>query len=152
MERFEETMEDGFYVDMERIASSIRDSEVLCVYFPMLRKTLLVDFRSIPEDPPIIRLVPMARNPEERMRYLRRMRPSLPRPHVVGVIAWPRLVGSLLRMGVFDQIKDRLNKLGDELASSIYEKAMRELQQLERAELAAVVRGDNYHTVWARKN
>jgi hypothetical protein len=64
---------------------------------------------------------------------------------------WPRRVDSLARLGVFQQILARVASLGYPAAVRACEDVLAELLRVERAELVAVIRGDNYHTVWARK-
>jgi hypothetical protein len=138
-------------IDLERIAQSIATAEVVCLFFPMLRKTLVLDLRSTAAEPPIIRVTAMARGPEDRIRQLRRMRPTLPRPSQVALVMWPRRVDSLVRLGVFEQILARVASGGHPAAVRACDEALVELRQIERAELLAVIHGDSYHTVWARR-
>ena len=143
-------MDMDFPVDVEEISRIIDGTEVMTVFMPMLRKTLLLDLRCTSETPPFIRVVAMARGPEERIRFLRRVRPSFPRPENITIIPWPKFVDSIVRLGVFDRILQRVAATGYPSAVQECHQALQELRQLERAELAAVIRGENYHTVWAR--
>ena len=73
-------MEGDFSLDLDEALKNIEIAEVISVYFPMLRKSLLVDIRTSFEETPIIRIVPMASSVEERSRSLKKMRPSLDSP------------------------------------------------------------------------
>ena len=144
-------MDMDFPVDLAEYGRRIEDAEVLSVYFPMLGKTLLLDLRYTADIPPFIRVVSSARGPEERLRYLRRTRPGLPRPTDLTAMFWPRFVHSLVRLGVFERMLERAAATGHPSAVQACREALRELQQLERAELASVISGEHYHTVWARR-
>jgi len=138
-------------IDLERIGHSIASAEVVCIFFPIVRKTWVLDLRASDSEAPIIRLTAAARGPEDRVRQLRRWRPAQPRPAQISVVMWPRRVDSLVRLGVLPQILARVASSGYPAAVRACEDVLGELLRLERAELVAVIRGDNYHTVWARK-
>ena len=144
-------MDNDFGVDLDEVARRVATAEVLTVAFPMLRRALVMDLRPSAEEPPLVRVVPMARGPEERVRYLRRARPSLPRPDEITIILWPKLVRSLERLGVLAQLLERAASTGHLGAVQSCRDAWQELQQMERMELAAAIRGENYHTVWASR-
>jgi len=142
-------MDNDFGVDLEEIRRRIESAEVLTVAFPMLRQALVLDLRPSLEEPPLVRIAPMARGPEERIRYLRHARPSLPRPTELTIILWPKLVRSLERLGVLDQLLERVAGAGNSATVQSCQNAWQELQRLESKESAAAIRGDNYHTLWA---
>ena len=144
-------MDNDFGVDLGEVGRRVAAAEVLTVAFPMLGRALVMDLRPSAEEPPLVRVVPMARGPEERIRYLRRARPSLPRPDEITIILWPKLVRSLERLGVLDQLLERAAATGHPDAVQSCRDAWQELLQMERMELAAAVRGENYHTVWASR-
>lgn len=117
----------------------------------MLRKALVVDLRVNAMAQPLIKVVRQVHSPKQRLRYLRRIRPDFPRPKQLSTIFWPRFVGSLVRVGLFDGILERVAATGCVQAVETCRSALNELLQMERAEVAAVVRGGTYHTVWTRK-
>ena len=130
-------MDMDFPVDLAEYGRRIEDAEVLSVYFPMLGKTLLLDLRYTADIPPFIRVVSSARGPEERLRYLRRTRPGLPRPTDLTAMfcrgsstAWSVWASS---SGCWSARPPR----GHPSAVQACREALRELQQLERAELAS---------------
>src|SRR3989304_1332119 len=72
-------MDSDFRIDIGEVHRAIALGEIIALYFPLLRKTLLMDTRTTPLDGPMIKVVPMASSAEERFRELGRMRPRLPR-------------------------------------------------------------------------
>ena len=48
-------------MDLQEVFKQIESAEVICFHFPYLRKTLIVDPRADIEDPPLVKLVDMAK-------------------------------------------------------------------------------------------
>jgi len=144
-------MNGDFRLDISEIVRNIQSAEVLCLYFPLLRKTLLVDMRTDVEDPPVVKLLPMAGSVEERLRSIRKLRPRFPQPEKVAIIPWPKYVDSLVRLGVWDKVVERCAASGDKAAVRSCAAVLDELRSLEKAELLAVITGDQYHTIWSSK-
>lgn len=140
--------DNNFRVDPDEILRNVATAEVICLHFPLFRKTLVIDTRSEREDPPLLRLVPMAKSVEERFRSLKRLRPRFPQPEKVTIIPWPSYVDSLVRMGVWDRVTQRLAQAGHPDADRACDAVLAKLRVLERAELAAAVTGKEYHTIW----
>ena len=143
-------MEGDFSLDLDEALKNIEIAEVISVYFPMLRKSLLVDIRTSLEVTPIIRIVPMALSVEERSRSLKKMRPSLDRPQSITVLPWPKYINSLVDLGIWDMILNRLVDSGDSKLLKRSKLILEELYDLELKELATVISGDSYHTIWSR--
>ena len=141
-------MNSEYRMDMNEIATNIQAAEVVCFYFPLLRKTLVVDLRTGVEEPPIVRLMPMAGSIDERLSSLRKLRPRLPQPEKVAILPWPKYVDSLVRLGIWDLLITRCADTGDKKSVESCNDALGELRSLEKAELAAVITGDQYHTIW----
>ena len=143
-------MEGNFLFDLNEVIRSVKGAEVLSVFFPALRRSLIVDTRFDADNGPLVRLMPMARSPQDRMRSIRRMRPAFPRPRNLTLVPWQRFVSSLVSSGVWASVLDRVRESGDAEALAECEKALAELVELEREETAAAIRGDNHHTLWSR--
>ena len=143
-------MEGDFSLDLDEALKNIEIAEVISVYFPMLRKSLLDDIRTSFEETPIIRIVPMALSVEERSRSLKKMRPSLDRPQSITVLPWPKYINSLVDLGIWDMILNRLVDSGDSKLLKRSKLILEELYDLELKELATVISGDSYHTIWSR--
>lgn len=95
-----------------------------------------------------MKILPMVNSIEERLRSIRRLRPHLLPLENITVLPWLRSVDSLVRLGVWDRIVQRLVDSGykDTVKSCI--QALQDLRLLEREEMTAVVKGDNYRTIW----
>ncbi len=77
------------------------------------------------------------------------MRSGFPRIESLTVIPWPRYVDSLVSLGVWDRIVARLAASGHDDAAGACDEVLLELRRLEKAELAAVLSGATYHTIWS---
>lgn len=142
-------MEGNFLFDIRDVIQNIERAEVMSVFFPTFRRALIVDTRYKDDVGPMVRLMPMARSPQDRMRSIRRIRSEFPRPTNLTLVPWQRYISSLISSGVWDKIIARLEESGDEGALIACDEALEELRQLESAELTAAITGDNYHTLWS---
>ena len=144
-------MDGDFELDVEEILTDMKDAEVLSIFFPMFRKSLVLDFRTTDHSGPMVKIMPMVASPQERMRAIRRLRPGFPRRHSLSIIAWPRYVGSLESHGIWQQLIDLLKQSGHKQPVAYMSQALNELKRQEKAELARVVMGDNYRTIWTNQ-
>ena len=143
-------MDGDFRFDPDEIASGIESAQVISIFFPLLRKTLLLDTRQDIEDGPMVKVVPMVDSLEERCRALKRLRPRLPRliPEDVKFIPWPKYVSSLKRLGLWDKIVQRVAATGSKDAVGKCNLCYQTLVDLDGVEIAAVIKGENYYTLW----
>ena len=63
-------MDNVFDTYHERIIEAIRGGDVVCIFFPRLGKTLILDLRSSIETPPAIMIDNMVSNARERLESL----------------------------------------------------------------------------------
>jgi hypothetical protein len=143
-------IDGGYDIDIEAVTQNIDEAAVVSLHFPMLRRTLLIDTRSGPEEAPLVCVVTMVNNSQERFESLRRLRPNLPRPESFTMIPWPRSVGSLEWTGVWDRITARLQECGGAEVLIDARRCLRELRSLELNELRHAITGSEYRTVWGR--
>jgi hypothetical protein len=125
--------------------------DVIALYFPILRKTLLMDLRANDVDGPMIRVVPMANTPEERFQSLLKMRPRFGRPESITIIPWPKYVRSLVDLGIWDHIVRRYADTGSAQSVRDCDRCFAELLKLERDELRRAITGENYETIWGTR-
>lgn len=145
-------MVDGdFDLDFNEIHRAVTGAEVLSIFFPLVRKSLIIDTRCSVREGPMVRLAPQAGSLEERYRSIHRMRPKFPRPENLVAFPWPRYVSSLVQSGAVECIRSRLKQSGYSHPLLALDKAIEEVRRLERLELAAAVLGERYHTIWARR-
>jgi len=138
-------------MDVDEINRHIDTAEVMGIYFPLIRKTLLLDTRSDAVDGPMIRVLPMANSMDERFRSLRRLRPRFPRPESITLIPWPKYVSSLKRLGIWDRVVQRFVNTGDMDAVRACEEAFNELAELEKHEIISAVKGERYTAIWEKE-
>ncbi len=143
-------MEQDFSIDLDDVREELEAADVIALYFPLLRRTLLVDTRSSALDPPLARVVPMARSVEERVEAVRRLRPRFGHPEALALLAWPRRVAGTKAAGLWQLLADRLAAAGEAQAELVLERCYRELLSAERAEFQRAVRGEGYRTLWQR--
>ncbi len=126
-------------------------AEVVAIYFPMLRKTLLIDVRTNEIDGPMIRVVPMAKTPEERFQSLLKMRPRFGKPDSITIIPWPKFVHSLIDLGIWDHIVRRYAELGSPRMVRECERCYEQLAKFEAEEVHRALTGENYETIWGKR-
>ena len=68
------------------------------------------------------------------------------------VITWPRYVDSLVELGIWERILDRMGAPSRPDVAAACNEVQEELRRLEKGELAGVVIGENYHTIWSAQN
>ncbi|HJM75630.1 MAG TPA: hypothetical protein QGI71_07195 [Dehalococcoidia bacterium] len=138
----------GFEIDIEAVHQNVQEAEVVALYFPMLRKTLLVDTRSNDNVDPMVCVVDMVQNAGERFRSLRKLRPQLPRPQSITLIPWVLRVDSLRQTGVWADLTTRLHDNGECMESAAH--CLDQLDGLEQHELQQALTGKNHRTLWGR--
>jgi hypothetical protein len=142
-------MNDDFHLDLSDVERDILAAEVLCVYFPLLRKTLLVDSRFDLKNAPLVRILPMAKDFDERIRTIQKLRPSFPPPKNIVVVPWNKYPDSLVALGVWDAIRRRCESTGYDRALEDLDGALSALKMLQEKEVLAAVRGEGqYETLW----
>jgi len=142
-------MEGNFLFEIDEVLRNVQEAEVMSIFFPSFRKALIIDTRSNTDDGPMVRLMPMASSPQDRVRSIRKLRPGFPRLQNLTLIPWQRYVDSLVNLGVWEKIVKRIEESGDAKAIQACDAALTELRRLERQELVAAISGDNYQTIWS---
>jgi hypothetical protein len=142
-------MSGEFEMDPQEVIESVESAEVLSLSFITLRKALVIDTRRSGSEGPLVRIMAIVGSPQERIKSIRRLRAGFLRVRSLTVIPWPRYVDSLVALGIWERILGRVAESGDQAAVTACEEALVELTRLEKAEMAAVVKGERYHTIWA---
>lgn len=143
-------MDQGFHIDVDEVRRALDRADVIALFFPFMRKTLLLDTRRSRVDPPMVRVVGMVNSAEERIRSLQRLRPRFDRPEAIALIPWPGYVASIKSLRVWDLIVERLAAAGGQQCEVQLERCYRELVRLERAEFRRAILGKGYRTLWQR--
>jgi len=144
-------LDSDFRIDVSEVNRNIDAADVIALYFPLLRKTLLMDLRTSDVDGAMIRVVPMANTPEERFQSLLKMRPRFGRPESITIIPWAKYVRSLADLGIWDRVVRRYADTGSADIVRECKKCFDELERLERREIARAITGENYETIWGAR-
>ena len=144
-------MDDDFISQLPEVMEQIKTAEAVSVFFPTFGKALVVDARSNQEQGPMIRIMPMVVSPQERLRSIGRLRPGFPRLQTLTLLPWSRYVDSLVTLGLWGQIVERLETAGLGDATVACDSVLEELRRLEREELVRMVRGENCQTIWSAR-
>ena len=142
-------MEGNFLFEIDEVLRNVQEAQVMSIFFPSFRRALIIDTRSNADDGPMVRLMPMASSPQDRVRSIRKLRPGFPRLQNLTLIPWQSYVDSLVNLGVWEKIVKRIEESGDPKAIQACDAALTELRRLERQELVAAISGDNYQTIWS---
>ena len=142
-------MDSSYEVDQAALAEAIRERDHLIFRFTTIPLRLFIDFRYTVAVGPGVFVLPPANSVRERMTSIREVRPALPRPEQLNVIAWPLLVGGLERLGVLDGVRRRLTQLDAREAVAALDLVVEELCASERAETRRAIAGEGYRTIWA---
>ncbi|HEY8171707.1 MAG TPA: hypothetical protein VIH21_01355 [Dehalococcoidia bacterium] len=143
-------LDSDYRIDVSEVTKQVDFAEVIALYFPLLRKTLLMDWRTNDVDGSMIRVVPMANTAEERFQSLLKMRPRFGRPEAIVIIPWPKYVTSLAELGIWDHIVRRYADTGSASVVRDCERCFNELERLEREEIHRAITGKNYETIWGK--
>ncbi len=143
-------MDFGYGDSVDGVFKFIENADVLAVFFPKFGQSIVVDVRPKEDEPPLVRVVPMARSIADRLRTIKRMRPALPRPQDIVAIPWVGYVDAMKTSGLWGKVLGRIEQTGFPAALEDAENAFNELVRMERRELAQLIMGDQYETLWAR--
>ena len=138
-------------LDIEEMGRVIDEAGVLIIRFHVIPQRLLVDTRPSGDDEPLIRLVPPVSSPEERYRYLQKLRPGVPLPDQITVLLWPRYIEVMRDAGLWQRLEERLFELGGADLARRCGEVFEEVRSAERAEVvAAIIGGEGYESLWER--
>lgn len=133
------------------VIEAIEDSEVVCVFFPRLGKTMMADFRQALGKPPMIVVDDRVNNPTERLDRLVAMRPNLPAPDEIQIVPWMASMSALSEAGVEGALIHRCARTGGPSLVAECRKCLARLMQVERAFIRSIVDGEGARTIWQRK-
>jgi hypothetical protein len=147
----EVALDSDFRIDVSEVNKNIDVADVVAMYFPLLRKTLLMDMRTNDVDGSMIKVVPMANTPEERFQSLLKMRPRFGRPDSITIIPWGKYMQSLVDLGIWERIVKRFADTGSPEAVRDCQRCYNDLVKLERKEIQRAITGENYETIWGER-
>ena len=139
------------HFDLEETLRALREADVVVIGFGWLQERLLIDGRHNDAEGPYIRVVEPVRSPQERLRELRKLRPSFEDPDSFVFFPWSGRVESFVQADLFERILERC--AGDETAEADARAALVRLYELDREDMRqAIAGGDKYHTLYERQS
>ena len=141
-----------FYDDLNDVKANILEADVISIFFPNFKKSVLVDTRSTETDGPSIMLTPMARSPRERIKSMEKLRPGFPEVKNMILIPWLRYIFSLEESGIWELLVNRLEQSTLLNPNPAANTILNELKNLENIELLEVIKGNTYQTIWSKES
>ncbi len=139
--------DEGF--NLEETLRALREADVVVIGFGWLQERLLIDGRHNESEAPYIRVVGPVNSPQDRIRELRKLRPSFGDPESFVFFPWAGRVDSFVEAKLFERILERC--AGDPTAEEDARAALFRLYELDREDIRqAIVGGDKYHTLYER--
>ena len=140
--------DNGVLIDFEEVTKIVADADVFGVGFANFPERLIVDTRSNEMETPLVQVVEPTNGPQERLRWLRRRRPSLGSPRAFSFVFWPHSPQFLTQTGVWDRILRRVGADIDPNVGVQCELALRQLENLDRQAMLDLLKGEHCVTVW----
>ena len=139
---------------LSEVLSSIAGAEVISIFFPLLRRALVIDTRRDDETDPLIRVMPQVASMEVRIEGIEKMRPQLGKIQSILGIPWMKSVRNLQEHGITDRLEERLSEAGmsRDAAEAGLNSAVKQLWKLERLSFVRLIRGDGYATIWSAQS
>ena len=135
---------------LDQVITGISESEVISIFFPLLRRSLVVDTRREAGTPHMVKVMPQAKSMEERISSIEELRPGLGKIHSILGIPWMRSVRSLRDHGIKSSLVQRLTTAGVPagLAAKQVEDAIDLIWRIESMGFERMIRGEGYSTLW----
>lgn len=141
-------MDNEYRLDYGEILKTVRSAEVILFRFVTVPQRLLIDNRTSDVDAPMLKVVPRAKDAEDRFKSLKILRPRFRLPQKISAVWWPRYVERLTEDGVWEAVLQRVIDAGHPETAEEAAIVLEELRRMERAELANAIGGEGYRTLW----
>jgi hypothetical protein len=144
-------MNDTDYpMDLPAILDGIQETEVISIFFPVLAKALVVDFRHTEAVPPMVRVMDQVQNAQERLRSLRKLRPQFAKPEKFALLPWMKSVQLLKETGVWAALVQRVAAPGFPEPVQASRTAFDALVDLEKEVYRKAILGIDFRTIWEK--
>src|SRR5215218_1554483 len=114
---------------MNQMFAAMTEADVISIFFPLLRRALVVDVRREGDAVPMVRVMSQVNSMEERITSIEAERPELGKIRSILGVPWLKSVRGLEEEGVVDGLVRRLSEAGmsPEVARSQVRKAVNSL-------------------------
>lgn len=136
---------------LNQVLSGISEAEIVTIFFPLLRRALVIDTRHDIEAGQMVVVMPQVSSMEERITTIERVRPQFGKVRSILGIPWIKSINSLREQGVLEQVEKRLCDSGMQPfeAQEAIKLAVDELAQVEHRAYISMIMGDGYQTLWS---
>jgi hypothetical protein len=142
--------EDQF---LSQVLSGISEAEVVTIFFPLLRRAMVIDARGGEESRYMVKVMPQVNSMEERIRSIEKLRPQLGKVRSILGVPWMKSVRRLDEHGVTRMLADKLVSAGATYAEAeaAVQAAAGQLWRLEKMAFVRMIRGEGFNTLWTAK-
>src|SRR5215217_8383308 len=134
---------------LKQVFTAISEADVISIFFPLLRRALVVDARNFAHIPPMIKVMPQVGSMEERIAGIEAERSELGKVRAILGIPWLKSVRTLEDQGVLDSLSERLVQAGmsPEATMPALRNAVEQLWKIERMAFMGLIKGEGYRTI-----
>lgn len=138
---------------LDQVMSGISEAEVITIFFPLLRRAIVVDTRHDENSKQMVKVMPQAGSMEERIRGIEKLRPQLGKVRSILGVPWMQSVRRLDEDGIAERLVARLvsSDMLPSSARSAVSEATGQLLRLEQMAFVRMIHGEGYRTVWTAK-
>lgn len=136
---------------LNQVLAGISEAEIVTLFFPLLRRALVIDTRHDMETGQMVVVMPQVGSMEERITVIERLRPQFGKVRSILGIPWIKSVNSLREQGVIEQLEKRLcdSDMSPLEAQEAVARAVGELAQVEHRAYVSMILGEGYQTLWS---
>src|SRR5438552_1542258 len=118
---------------LNHVLSGISEAEIVTIFFPLLRRALVIDTRHDIETSHMVVVMPQVGSMEERITTIERVRSQFGKVKSILGIPWIKSINSLREQGVLEQVEKRLCDSGmpEREAEEALRLAVNELAEVE---------------------
>lgn len=138
---------------LSQVLSGISEAEVVTIFFPLLRRAMVIDARGNEQSAYMVRVMPQVNSMEERIRSIEKLRPQLGKVRSILGVPWMKSVRRLDEHGVTRMLVDKLVTAGATYgeADAAVKAAVEQLWRLEKMAFVRMIRGEGFNTLWTAK-
>ena len=100
---------DGDDQFLNQVLSGISEAEIITIFFPLLRRALIIDTRHSEGLGHMVGVLPQVGSMEERIATIEQMRPQFGKVRSIIGIPWIKPISSLREQGIIDRLIERLS-------------------------------------------
>src|SRR5947208_1924002 len=94
---------------LNQVLSGIAEAEIITIFFPLLRRALVIDTRHNESMGHMVRVLPQVGSMEERIAVIERMRSQFGKVRSILGIPWIKSINSLREQGIVERLVERLS-------------------------------------------